>query len=97
MSLAAVARRLETDASTVYRWGEGTSLPRGENYAGLIRLHDEVMNTSLPKPKKLADNDRDNAILNLHRLGQSGAEIGRVLNISRERVRQILAKHGAKD
>lgn len=41
--VVSVARRLEVDPSTAYRWSEGTSLPRGENYAGLIQMYDEVM------------------------------------------------------
>lgn len=86
MFVPAVAKRLEVNVSTVYRWFEGVSLPRGEHYSALIRLHAEVMGASLPKVRKVADNDRDNAILSLHRMGTSGAEIGRVLSISRERM-----------
>lgn len=95
--VVSVARRLEVDPSTAYRWSEGTSLPRGENYAGLIQMYDEVMKSPLPPIKEIPGNERDNAVLRMYQLGHSGAEIGRVLSLSRERVRQLLEKHGAKD
>lgn len=88
-----VAEALGVSKVTVSRWRAGTLLPSASKLAVLRSFYESQM-ADAPTAPPAADS-RDGMIVRMAALGHDYSEIGRVFELSRERVRQIVSKHGA--
>lgn len=92
-----VAARAGIDVMTLSRWVNGHASPQGEKYERFFKVYLDVIGDDTP-PEDRDDvvDVRNKAVINMHRRGYSHGEIGSIFGITRERVRQIVERHGEK-
>lgn len=90
-----IADELGVTQVTVSGWKRGTVSPRAQHLERLRALHSKYMaGVDVPEGTARKPIDRDDAIVRMHRRGDSLQEIGDIFGLTRERVRQIVAAKG---
>ncbi|EBU8131967.1 hypothetical protein DOI34_24415 [Salmonella enterica subsp. enterica serovar Virchow] len=92
LSAQAVAAELGVSNVTLSRWVTGKSTPKPETLQALRELHSKYM-VGVDSPVPTGRITRDEAIVRMHRRGDTLQEIGDIYNLTRERVRQIVAAY----